>query len=235
MRKVPKVKVSCFVCGTEIEKYMWQVRENTTGRFFCSQEHLRTVGTKPRRREERNCDWCEKPFYPKHKDARFCSRECTDAWQARNRVHLTCEGCGKDFSLSPSQAEQLTGRWCSRDCESTARIKRPLDRQHNGRPAVHDSNGYVRVYEPDHPRAAGGWVFEHRIVMEAFLERQLERHEHVHHINGKKDDNRLENLVVMDQVDHLVLSGNDHRTAIAQMQDELADYRKRYGPLEDSG
>jgi len=40
------------------------------------------------------------------------------------------------------------------------------------------------------------------MVMEAALGRQLARDEHVHHKNGNKLDNRLENLQVLSASEH---------------------------------
>lgn len=51
-------------------------------------------------------------------------------------------------------------------------------------------------------RHQGKWVRQHRLVMERFLKRPLLRVEVVHHKNGEKTDNRLENLELMTPADH---------------------------------
>jgi hypothetical protein len=50
------------------------------------------------------------------------------------------------------------------------------------------SSGYVEIW------VDGALKKEHRLVMEAHLGRPLLKSESVHHINGVRDDNRLENL-----------------------------------------
>jgi len=60
-----------------------------------------------------------------------------------------------------------------------------------GKPAI-DGYKYVMYFDPSRGKRVG--KLHHRWVMEEHLGRKLERSENVHHINGDRADNRLENL-----------------------------------------
>jgi uncharacterized protein (DUF1330 family) len=65
------------------------------------------------------------------------------------------------------------------------------------------AHGYVYVYVPNHPLATTtGYVMEHRLVMENHLCQYLSKYDEVHHINGNRADNRIENLVCLSRPQH---------------------------------
>jgi hypothetical protein len=89
------------------------------------------------------------------------------------------------------------------------------------------------VWEPDHPHSyRDGWVLEHRWIAEQQAGCRLGPDEHVHHINGIKDDNRPENLAVLGHSEHSRLTAAEIQMQSAKDREELEEYRRRYGPLQ---
>jgi hypothetical protein len=67
-----------------------------------------------------------------------------------------------------------------------------------------DGNGYVMVYIGDNSSEIGwnSYRKEHTIVVEDFLNRKLAVDEVIHHIDGDKTENQIENLWLTDGVGH---------------------------------
>lgn len=105
--------------------------------------------------------------------------------------YLDCEVCDEAFYAKPSRLKRGSStRYCSMDCRHLAEKTDRFIR----------SDGYASVKDDD-----GKWILEHRQLMERHIGRKLDTREHVHHKNGVKDDNRLENLEVLSVEDHALL------------------------------
>jgi len=127
----------------------------------------------------------------------------------------TCPDCNKVFEYSKTDRHlkravcrapkvkcpcgrnmQYTSK-CCKLCSDIETSKRTGLMNHNWKGGkVRHQAGYIMRCFVGHPRAntSKRYVFEHILVMEEFLGRYLFSEENVHHKNGVKDDNRIENL-----------------------------------------
>ena len=109
----------------------------------------------------------------------------------RKLLDVVCPKCGSVF-----RPKRRLSSYCSRPC---ARSK---NGGHNKKPESWWQNprGYIegRVWIDGVPRD----VKQHRHVMEHHIGRRLDASEDVHHINGIRTDNRIENLALMTHGEH---------------------------------
>lgn len=123
------------------------------------------------------------------------------------RAGIPPKGSG-DYPRTDAQrrvAEALpkSGRKHSEETRRKLSAVRQRRRYEFGGSEHKQTSGYIYVYAPEHPRAnAAGLVPKHTLVLERELGRYLADNEIAHHINHIRDDNRPENLELMDREDH---------------------------------
>lgn len=114
-----------------------------------------------------------------------------------------CEQCSKPFfyELGMGMRDWSKKRFCSQKCyfKYFPRENHPLWK--GG--IKHRPDGYQRDSATD--------KYIHRQVMEKHLGRKLRKNEQIHHINHNPSDNRLENLLLTKNGEHIKLYHNDHK------------------------
>jgi hypothetical protein len=114
-----------------------------------------------------------------------------------------CKQCGKTDYVFKCQKDRP---FCSMECKNISQSASNRGDKHPGwKGGRVYSHGYiVSSGMHTHPMAdSRGQVREHRLIMAEYLGRNIEPWEDVHHINGIRDDNRIENLEVLNHRDHI--------------------------------
>jgi len=118
------------------------------------------------------------------------------------KIWVDCKNCGlsRFITVQQTKRDKYTGLCADCNRKSHTGIKNPNWK--GGRRVGGSKGEYVLILAPEHPYAVNGYVLEHRLVVEKRIGRHLSPEEIVHHLNGIPNDNRDENLVVVNRENH---------------------------------
>lgn len=91
------------------------------------------------------------------------------------------------------------------------------------------SKGYIQILMPEHKRAdKGGYVMEHIVVYEKATGIEVPRNCCIHHLNGIKNDNRIENLCMMTNSAHTIYHHTGQKRSEETRKRISESKRKKY-------
>lgn len=132
------------------------------------------------------CPICKKVYYFRQIRTQSCSKKCGYISQRKARF-IKCIICPKKAWINPSRERKNKSKkfFCGRQC---AHKYLRGENHHSWKGGIVNCHGYRAL------KINGKYIPEHRVIMAKNIKRQLRKFEHVHHRNGIKTDNRIENL-----------------------------------------
>ncbi|HEC66789.1 MAG TPA: hypothetical protein ENI23_16060 [bacterium] len=122
------------------------------------------------------------------------------------KIEKTCIcGCNEKFIQEKYNKGYIVGHWRKFYKHLMSGDK---SRFWNG--GIINKRGYIFIHSPNHPHNDGGYVKKSRLTMEKKIGRFLKSTEIIHHINGIKDDDRIENLIILTRSAHTVIHKTKH-------------------------
>ncbi len=232
----------CEQCGTEFHVYRKQK--------YCNSE---CFGLATRVDKRKNCKQCGTEFISEPNKKRiYCTKECAGLSRRKKKIKKICPNCNEEFFHRACVPNTV---YCSTSCGAVhKRVRETLKCKHcqaefypKKKTSVYCSDkckyerfprtGYKEVYfnsisSEEQELFAPMFnkkhrVHEHRLVMARYLNRPLIGTEMVHHLNGMKRDNRIENLELLE-------SKKQHHTGYGDVYyQKMQEAEARAKKLED--
>lgn len=135
---------------------------------------------------------------------------------SRWKIEIECPECGEMYWLKEPSIRTGKTRMCYKCAISRLKAK---GKDHlgykNGKTKKPSGYVYLLLDEDDEflcmSTTTGNYVAEHRYVVAKKIGRPLKTSEHIHHLNGIKDDNRIENLKLVNGEEHMIITQLEQR------------------------